>query len=45
MNADPSASQHASRPGIATYVILAACLIGGFVLVYGESLQKLLGFS
>ena len=42
---DPSAIQHASRPGLLTYAVLVAVALAICVMVYGQSLKEFLGFN
>lgn len=43
MSIDPSTTQHASRPGLTTYLALVVIAIGVLAIIYGESLKEMAG--
>lgn len=45
MSTDPSAIQHASRPGLLTYAVLVAIALSILVMMYGQALKELFGFN
>lgn len=45
MTHDPSAEQHASRPGLMTYLVLGGIALGGLVVIYGASLKAFFGIA
>lgn len=45
MSNDPSAIQHASRPGLLTYAVLVGIALAICVMMYGQSLKEFFGFN
>jgi hypothetical protein len=45
MSTDPAVNQHASRPGLTTYLALIAVALGVLAIIYAESLKDLIGLS
>jgi hypothetical protein len=45
MSIDPSVTQHASRPGLTTYLAVIAVALGVVAIIYADFLKDLFGLS